>query len=114
MERFVPQAAILPHVDLVLSHAGSGTVLGALAHGIPMVLIPMGAAQPWNGDRCEALGIGRVLDPVAATPDDIRSAARDVLGEASFRAAAASLAATMERVPGPTAAVEALERLAAR
>jgi UDP:flavonoid glycosyltransferase YjiC (YdhE family) len=113
VERFVPQAAILPHVELIVSHAGSGTVLGALAHGLPMVLIPMGADQPWNGDRCVALGVARALDPIAATPDDIRAAAQGVLGDRSFRDAAARLARAMDTEPGPEAAVAALEKLAA-
>ncbi len=40
--QYIPQAAILPHCNLVVSHGGSGSVLGALAHGLPMVLLPMG------------------------------------------------------------------------
>ena len=62
IERFVPQAALLPHCDLVVSHGGSGSVLGALAHGLPMVLLPLGADQPLNAARCAALGAARVLD----------------------------------------------------
>ena len=56
IERFVPQAELLPHCDLVVSHAGSGSVLGALAHGLPMVLIPIGADQPLNAARCRDAG----------------------------------------------------------
>jgi UDP:flavonoid glycosyltransferase YjiC (YdhE family) len=77
-----------------------------------MVLIPMGADQPWNGDRCEALRVGRALDPIRATPADIRSAARAVLDDPSYRESAGALAAAMSRHPGPEAAVTALERLA--
>ncbi|MFL5757954.1 MAG: glycosyltransferase, partial [Chloroflexota bacterium] len=39
IERFIPQAFVLPRCDLVLSHGGSGSVIGALIHGVPMVLI---------------------------------------------------------------------------
>ena len=45
-ERFVPQSEELPHCDLVISHGGSGSVLGALAHGLPQLLLPLGADQP--------------------------------------------------------------------
>lgn len=62
VERFVPQRAILPRASVVVSHAGSGTVVSSLACGIPLVLLLMGADQPINADRCEALGVGRVLD----------------------------------------------------
>jgi UDP:flavonoid glycosyltransferase YjiC (YdhE family) len=114
VERFVPQAEVLPQVAAVVSHAGSGSVLGALAHGLPMVLLPMGADQPWNGDRVEALGVGRVLDPVLATPASIADALRDTLSEPGYRERAAALATAWAARPGPAAAVEALQRRIAR
>ncbi|MGH3715836.1 MAG: glycosyltransferase, partial [Micromonosporaceae bacterium] len=69
VERFLPQHAVLPYCAAVVSHGGSGSVVAALQHGLPCVLLPMGADQPHNAARCEALGVGRALDPVAATPD---------------------------------------------
>ena len=111
IERFVPQAAVLPYVDVVVSHGGSGSVLGALAHGRPMVLVAMGADQPWNAARCAALGVARVLDPVRATPDDVRDAVRTVLADPSYREAAEGLRDEMRLMPEPAAAVPALEHL---
>jgi len=113
VERYVPLPAIVPLVDLVVSHGGSGTLVGTLDQGVPMVLIPMGADQPHNAVRAEALGVARVLDPVAATPADITAAAREVLADPSFRAAAGALGEAMARLPGPEAAVGRLEALAA-
>jgi UDP:flavonoid glycosyltransferase YjiC (YdhE family) len=55
IERFLPQAEILPHVNLVVSHGGSGSVLDAPAHGRPMVVLPIGADQPLNAERIAAL-----------------------------------------------------------
>ncbi|MDR7252520.1 UDP:flavonoid glycosyltransferase YjiC (YdhE family) [Nocardioides sp. BE266] len=43
VERFVPQGDVLPTVDLVVSHAGSGSLMAALAHGLPSLLLPLGA-----------------------------------------------------------------------
>jgi UDP:flavonoid glycosyltransferase YjiC (YdhE family) len=114
IERFIAQADVLPHVDLVVSHAGSGSVLGALAHGRPMVLLPMGADQPLNAERCAALGVGRVLDVVRATPDDIHSATTDVLAGAAYRAAAGRLRDEVASLPHPDVAVGLIERLASR
>jgi UDP:flavonoid glycosyltransferase YjiC (YdhE family) len=114
VERFVPQAAVLPHVAVVLSHAGSGSVLGALAHGLPMVLLPMGADQPWNGDRCAALGVARVLDPGTATSDDIAAALREVGADPAYAAAATMQRDALASLPGPTAAVAAIAALADR
>ena len=63
IERFLLPSQVLPRCAAVVSHGGSGSVIGALAHGLPMVLLPLGADQPLNAARCEALGIAQVLDP---------------------------------------------------
>jgi UDP:flavonoid glycosyltransferase YjiC (YdhE family) len=112
VERFVPQSLVLPHVDAVVCHGGSGTVLAAIGHGLPLVLLPMGADQPWNGDRCSALGLGRVLDPVMATSADIRGAIDDVVTRPTYRRRAERMRDGLMELPGPAAAFVAIERLA--
>lgn len=112
IERFVPQAEILPHVDLVVSHGGSGSVLGALAHGRPMVVLPMGADQPLNAERITALGAGRSLDAIQATPDEIREAASSVLANATYCESAGRLADEIAALSSIDVAVDLLERLA--
>jgi MGT family glycosyltransferase len=112
IERFVPQREVLPHVDLVVSHGGSGSVLGALAHGRPMVLLPMGADQPLNAARCEAVGVGRSLDVLLVTPETIAATIRDVLDDPAYRAAAAAIAEEIVALPPPAEVVPVLERLA--
>lgn len=111
VERYLPHSAVLPRCDAVVSHGGSGTVLGALAHGLPSVLLPMGADQPWNADRCEELGVALVLDVVRATPDDVREAVSTVLEDPSYRTAAERVRDEIRALPGPEHAVTLLERL---
>ena len=91
IERFIPQEALLPHCDVVISHAGSGSVIGALAFGVPLVLLPMGADQPLNADRCDALRVAEVLDPIQANSTAVSSAVTSVLSNRSFRQAASRL-----------------------
>ena len=112
IERFVPQEELLPGCDLVISHGGSGSVLGALAHGLPLVLAPMSADQPYNARRCVELGTARVLDPVRATPDDVRKTVSDVLADQAYRHAAQRIQAEYNTLPGPDEAVTLIERLA--
>jgi len=111
VERYVPQSAILQHASAVVCHGGSGSVVGVLAHGLPLVLLPMGADQPQNAERCATLGVGRVLDVVAATPEDVREAVSAVLSDPSYRAAAERLRNEFAALPGPEHAVALLERL---
>jgi hypothetical protein len=114
VERHVPQSLVLPRCDLVVSHAGSGSVLGALAHGLPSVLLPIGADQPLNARRCKQLGVGRVLDALRSTPADIRAAAQVVLADPAYRQAAQAMQREIADMPDVTAVVPALERLAGR
>ena len=110
-ERYVPQTALLPRCDLVINHAGSGSVVGALAHGVPMVMLPMGADQPLNAARVLELGAGVQLDAIAATPRDIATAASTVLSTPSYRAAAVRLRDEIAALPPVADVVPLLDRL---
>ncbi len=113
IERYMAQESILPHCSLVVSHGGSGSVIGALAHGRPSVLIPMGADQPANAARCVQLGVARVLDPIGATPDTVRTAVSAVLEDPGYRRAAERIRDEFAALPGPAHTIGLLERLAA-
>lgn len=113
VEQFIPQSDVLPHCLLAVSHGGSGSVIGALAHGVPSVLVPLGADQPLNADRCADLGVARVLDPESVTPALASAAAREVLETARYRIAAQRLQGEIAELPGPGHAVALLEQLAA-
>jgi UDP:flavonoid glycosyltransferase YjiC (YdhE family) len=112
LERYLAQSLVLPHSDIVVSHGGSGSVLGALAHGLPSVLIPLGADQPFNAARCEALGVARVLDAVRSTPETIRETVAAVVSDPSYRTAAERMRDEFSALPGPGQAVRWLEQLA--
>ena len=58
VEAFVPHRAVLPEVDLVVTHAGWQTVNAALSCGVPLVCIPDGRDQPDNALRVVAAGAG--------------------------------------------------------
>jgi MGT family glycosyltransferase len=110
--RFVPQAAALSRCDVVVCHGGSGTVMAALALGRPMVILPMGADQPLNAGRAQALGVARVLDPVRATPRDVAQAVAAVSTDPAVAAHAGAWRDECLALPGPDHAAALLERLA--
>ncbi len=114
IEGYVPQALLLPRCDLVVCHGGSGSTMGALAHGLPLVLLPLGADQPLNAARCETLGVGVALDVITATPHQIRDAAVAVLGDPGYRIAAERLRDEIAALPPPDEAMARLVRLAER
>jgi UDP:flavonoid glycosyltransferase YjiC (YdhE family) len=111
VEQFTPQELLLPRCDLVVSHAGSGTVMGALAHGLPSVLFPLGADQPYNARRCLDLGTARVLDPVTVTSEEVRTTVSAVLADGACRRAAERVAEEIGALPGPERTIPLLEAL---
>ena len=113
IERYIPQDLLFPHCDLVITHAGFSTVAEALAHGVPLVPIPIDADQPLNAERCAALGVADVIEHHQRTPDAIRSAVRTVLGDPSYRRNAEQVRQEIAQLPRPEHAAALLERLAA-
>ncbi len=114
VERFVPQAHVLPRCSAVVTHAGSGTTLGALAHGLPLLLVPQGADQFDNAARCERVGAAIVLRPDEVTPETVRAGLRRLLDEPAFRCGAERVAAEIAAMPTAAEAAVAVEEYAAR
>jgi len=114
---WVPQADVLPHAHAVVCHGGSGTTLGALAAGVPLVITPLFADQPANARRVAAVGAGLVVEPrepgafrSAVDPDDLREAIERVVADDAYTTGAMRVAAAMRALPP---ADEALEVIAA-
>jgi MGT family glycosyltransferase len=109
--QFLPLDDALAHTDAVVSHGGSGTVIAAVSLGIPQVLLPMGADQPLNADRCAQLGVAEALDAVSSTSADIAEATGRVIRDASYRAQAKLLSDEAYSLPGAGHAASLIERL---
>ncbi|MET1075761.1 MAG: glycosyltransferase [Umezawaea sp.] len=94
---FTPLDELLRDVDLVLTHGGAGTVLGSLAAGIPLVVVPQGADQFVQADRVAAAGAGRVVEPGGSAAEVVTS----VLENPGFRRNAVEVAARIASLPAP-------------
>ncbi|GLZ43269.1 glycosyltransferase [Actinokineospora sp. NBRC 105648] len=96
---WVPQAEALAPAAVVVCHGGSGTVFGALAAGVPLVVVPLFADNPVNAQLVADAGAGLVVAP-DADPATLRAAIDAVLGTPSYRTAAGRVAAEMRALPG--------------
>jgi UDP:flavonoid glycosyltransferase YjiC (YdhE family) len=112
VERFVAQSAVLPLVDLIVHHGGTGTVLSALEVGLPQLLLPQGADQFVNAEILTAVGAARALPNDAQRPGAIGEAVRELLGNAPERQAAMRLRDEIAAMPSPGDVVSALVKLA--
>src|SRR3954447_26456125 len=102
VERFIPQADLLPTCSVVVHHGGAGTTFGALAHGVPQVILPQGADNFEHAAMCETAGVAVSLRPDAITGDALVAAVRRVLDEPEFRAASDRCAAEIASMPDAT------------
>lgn len=106
---YLTQSAVLPHVDLVVSHGGAGTTLGAIEAGLPHLLLPYESqSQVGSAAAIERLGAGIALAPEARDPESIAAAARRLLEDPAHRAAGLAVRASLHALPGPDSVVRRL------
>ena len=116
VERFVPQEAILRHCRAVVTNGGSGSVIGALAHGVPVLCGPAAASpsQRRNADAVVRAGAGLSIERGdAGTAAGIRAAVSALLEDSSYANVAGRLADEIEQMPPVAEGVTLLERLVA-
>ncbi|GAB3865698.1 glycosyltransferase [Nocardioides maradonensis] len=111
VHRWLPHAEVLPRASLVVGHGGHATTMLALAHDLPLLVLPSHPMldQSMVGAAVESAGAGRVLSR-KATPDAIRAAVVDLLAGGPHRAAAARLGEAIRSRRGATYAADLLER----
>jgi UDP:flavonoid glycosyltransferase YjiC (YdhE family) len=110
---FVSHAEVMPAMRAVIGHGGHGTTMLALAHGLPILMVPMSghADQPLVAASVTAAGAGLTLPreaPVAA----IRGSILRLINDPDLRSRAGAFGDRLRSVDGAAAAVSALERLA--
>ena len=106
VRQFVPQAEVFKHAELMVCHGGSGTVLGGLATGMPMILMPLFADQPDNARCLRSAGLCMCVpdnDPIA-----LRKAIASTLGNAEMKRRAEQAAADFADLPTVDAALDKL------
>ena len=100
-EDFLPYDELLKDIDVVVAHGGSGTSLGALAAGIPLVLAPQGADQGGQAERAAAAGAAILIAPEELSPGAVARAVADVLGQPGYRTSAVKVADQIAAMPSP-------------
>lgn len=111
VESWVHQSQVLEHSQVVVSHAGSGTFLGALERGLPQLCIPQAADQFRNADGGVRSGAALALTPEQTRPETIVHAVGTLLDDDSFRHSARRIATHIRAMPSPAEVVEKLAHI---
>ena len=112
VRRYVPHSAVLPEADVLVTHAGMGSLMAAFAVGVPTVCLPMGRDQRSNAERAAELGTSITLSR-DAPPAEIAAAVARALGSSEMRRAAIRMQDSIAGYGAGRLAVETLERLGA-
>jgi MGT family glycosyltransferase len=110
-EEFLPQPAILPQIDLVITHGGNNTVTESLHFGKPMVVLPLFWDQHDNAQRMEELGLGRRLDTYGHEPAELITAIDTLLADPMLAGRLSGISASLQADPGTVKAASLIEAL---
>ena len=108
---FLPQASILPQVDLVITHGGNNTVTESLFYGKPMVVLPVFWDQYDNAQRIQETGFGIRLDTYGHEPPELPAAVDRLLADEALHARLAGLSRRLQAAPGTARAADLIENV---
>jgi UDP:flavonoid glycosyltransferase YjiC (YdhE family) len=110
---YLPHPDVMPTSSVLVGHGGHATTMLALAHDLPLVIIPVNRKfdQPIIGKAAQDAGAG-ILLPTSASPERIRGAIATVLADDRYRTEAARLGAAIRASRGTATAADRLHSLA--
>ncbi|MBO9638199.1 MAG: glycosyl transferase [Siphonobacter aquaeclarae] len=112
VQGFVPQAALMPHMDLVICHGGFNTVNDTFVNGLPMLITPIAYDHFHTAKLIERAGCGISIRYKRLRINDLRSAVYELLENPTYREAAVRIQTTFREAGGNDRAVELLETFA--
>ena len=107
--RSAPQIELLKRAALCITHAGLNTTLESLAHGVPMVAIPIGYDQPGNAARIRHHGAGEFIEVDEVTTDRLRGLIEKVLQDPRYRERADYFQKVISKTRGLDVAADIIE-----
>jgi MGT family glycosyltransferase len=111
-EEFLPQPAILPRVDIVITHGGNNTVTESLHFGKPMVVLPLFWDQHDNAQRIDELGLGRRLDTYTHEGVELVEAIESLLADPLLPGRLSAISTRLQTEPGTVKAADLIEKIA--
>jgi len=108
VEQFIPQAELLLSCSAIVHHGGAGTTFGALAHGVPQVILPQGADNYEHAAMCENAGTAIMLRPEMLTPATLAATVQGVIHDEAYAAASRRCAEEIVAMPDAISVAAAL------
>lgn len=110
----IPQGAVLPYAQAVISSGNTTSVLGALRNGLPILIIPHGSEQEDNAEYCQRVGVSLTLSPYNMTEKVMGDTIKKLLQEPILRQRSLHLMQMFKQIDGFNKAADLLEQLATK
>jgi MGT family glycosyltransferase len=111
-EQFVPQTAIVPQCDVMITHGGNNTVGEAFTYGVPTIVLPLFWDQYDNAQRIDECGFGVRLRTYEFADDELHAAIERLSGDGQLAARLATTSHRIQQAPGRLLAADLIERIA--
>jgi MGT family glycosyltransferase len=108
----VPQPALLPHVDLVITHGGNNTVTECFHFGKPMIVLPLFWDQHDNAQRVSETGFGVRLHAFDFEDGELTGAIDRLLADRELTARLEAMSGRLQTAPGTERAADLVEGVA--
>lgn len=108
VKRTVPQTALLPHVDVFVTHGGLNSTMESLYYGVPLVILPSIKEQVTTAERVRDLNLGVIPDRADLTADMLREAVTTVFQSESIRHSVHNMKDTIRSAGGYLHATDAI------
>ncbi|MBC7869490.1 MAG: glycosyltransferase family 1 protein [Chitinophagaceae bacterium] len=107
---YAPHSWLFPRMSAVIHHGGAGTTASGFRAGVPTVIIPHNADQPYWGRRVTELGVGAQMIPrKKLTVETLHHAIKTVTEDSRLRENAQILGRKIQQEDGLTEAVKWVE-----
>jgi UDP:flavonoid glycosyltransferase YjiC (YdhE family) len=111
-EQFVPQTAIVPQCDVMITHGGNNTVGEAFTFGVPTIVLPLFWDQYDNAQRIDECGYGVRLSTYEFNDDELRATIERLSGDQQLAARLDAASKRLQASPGRVLAADLIEKVA--
>ena len=109
---FLPQTAVIPLVDLVITHGGNNTTTESLHAGKPVLVLPLFGDQYENAQRVKEKGLGIRLDPTYCSEDELLSSVDTLLADEGLAQSMISIGERIRKSNDKKVVADRIEMLA--
>lgn len=105
---------LFPSADVIITHGGCGTLQKAIRHQVPIIVISLGTDHVHLAERCEELGIAKVISLDKLDAASLRHTVEQALSDEEMKRRLVRLSAKVDEQESNHRSADAIEKQLAR